>query len=92
MEEAIKTLSSEGVKLNITAVFTHEQVRKISAVLNKNTKTIISIFSGRVADTGVDPIKHFRECSEKYRAENIEFLWASPRELYNIFNAEDAEA
>ena len=90
--EVIKTLSSEGVKLNITAVFTREQVREISTVLNKNTKAIISIFSGRVADTGVDPIKHFQECSEKYRTENIEFLWASPRELYNIFNAEDAGA
>ena len=92
MGDVIKTLSREGVKLNITAVFTNEQVREISTVLNKNTKAIISIFSGRVADTGVDPIKHFRECSEKYRAENIEFLWASPRELYNIFNAEDAGA
>ena len=90
--EVIKTLSREGVKLNITAVFTNEQVREISTVLNKNTKAIISIFSGRVADTGVDPITHFRECSEKYRTENIEFLWASPRELYNIFNAEDAGA
>lgn len=90
--EVIKTLSREGVKLNITAVFTNEQVREISTVLNKNTKAIISIFSGRVADTGVDPIKHFRECSEKYRTKNIEFLWASPRELYNIFNAEEAGA
>lgn len=90
--EVIKTLSGEGVKLNITAVFTNEQVREISTVLNKNTKSIISIFSGRVADTGIDPIKHFRDCSEKYRKNNIEFLWASPRELYNIFNAEEAGA
>ena len=90
--EVIKTLSSEGVKLNITAVFTNKQVREIATVLNKNTKAIISIFSGRVADTGVDPIKHFQDCSEKYNAENIEFLWASPRELYNIFNAEEAGA
>ena len=90
--DVIKTLSREGVKLNITAVFTNEQVREISTVLNKNTKAIISIFSGRVADTGVDPIKHFRECSENIVLKILNFFGPVPRELYNIFNAEDAGA
>jgi len=92
--DAIKTLSNDGVKLNITAVFTLKQVKDIIVNLNQNTPTVISIFSGRIADAGIDPVKHFSECLENTNAnsKNIEFLWASPREIYNLFHAEEAGA
>ena len=91
--DAIKVLSHEGIKLNITAVFTLKQVENIFLNLNKNTPTVISIFSGRIADAGVDPVKHFSECIKNTNvSSNIEFLWASPREIYNLFHAEDAGA
>ena len=91
--EAIKKLSNDGIKLNITAVFTIEQVKNIINNLNQNTPAVISIFSGRIADAGIDPVKYFSKCIEnKKENSNIEFLWASPRELYNLFHAEDAGA
>jgi transaldolase len=90
---AIRSLSDAGIKLNITAVFTSEQVSNIVSNLNKNTPSVISIFSGRIADSGIDPIKHFKECTEKIKTRsNIQLLWASPRELFNIYNAEEAGA
>ena len=93
--KAIKELSNDGVKLNITAVFTNEQVKKIYTTLNKKTHTIVSIFSGRIADTGIDPVNHFRIClknKNEYSEHYVDFLWASPRELYNIYDAEKAGA
>ena len=86
--KAIRELSSKGVKLNITAVYTYKQVTKIVQSLNKNTKSIISIFSGRMADVGKDPIPIFRKSiklTKKNR--NIEILWASTREIYNLLEA-----
>ena len=59
--ESIKKLSNDGIKLNITAVYTFEQVKKIYKLLNKNTKSIISIFAGRMADVGKDPIPVFKK-------------------------------
>lgn len=89
----IETLSGEGVVLNITAIMTLEQVRAIAAVQNVAVPSIISVFAGRIADTGVDPIPHMREClkllSEQPKAE---LLWASPRELLNIFHADEVGA
>ena len=91
--DAIKILSNDGIKLNITAVFTLKQVIEIIVNLNQNTPTVISIFSGRIADAGIDPVKYFSKCIENNKTNsNIEFLWASPRELYNLFHAEDAGA
>lgn len=90
--DAISKLSEDEVKLNITAVFTDKQVEKIINVLNKNTHNIISIFSGRIADAGIDPVKHFRSCLDLKNDSNLDFLWASPRELFNIFHAEEAGA
>jgi transaldolase len=87
---AIKELSSNNVKLNITAVYTYEQVKKIVKVLNKKSKTIISIFAGRMADVGKDPVPIFKKSinlTKKYR--NIEILWASTREAYNFLQAKD---
>ena len=87
---AIKELSSNNVKLNITAVYTYDQVKKIVKVLNKRSKSIISIFAGRMADVGKDPVPIFKKSinlTKKYR--NIEILWASPREAYNFLQAKD---
>ena len=84
----IKELSDKGVKLNITAVYTFEQTRKIYKRLNKKTKSVISIFAGRMADKGKDPLPIFkRSISLVKRNKNIEILWASTREAYNYTQA-----
>ena len=84
----IKELSDKGIKLNITAVYTFEQTKKIFKKLNKKTKSIISIFAGRMADKGKDPLPIFKKSilfTKKYK--NIEILWASTREAYNYTQA-----
>ena len=84
----IKKLSNEKVKLNITAVYTFEQVKKITRHLNKKTKAIISIFAGRMGDQLKNPIPIFNNSikfTKKYK--NIEILWASTRETYNYLEA-----
>ena len=84
----IKELSNKGIKLNITAVYTFKQTKKILKVLNKKTKSIISIFAGRMADKGKDPLPIFKKSiflTKKYK--NIEILWASTREAYNYIQA-----
>ena len=84
----IKELSDKGIKLNITAVYTFEQTRKIYKRLNKKTKSIISIFAGRMADKGKDPLPIFkRSISLVKKNKNIEILWASTREAYNYTQA-----
>ena len=88
MGSVIKELSSKGIKLNITAVYTYEQTVKIFKCLNKKTKSIISIFAGRMADKGKDPLPTFKKSialTKKYK--NIEILWASTREVYNYLQA-----
>ena len=88
MGTVIKELSSKGVKLNITAVYSFEQVKKIFKCLDKKTKSIISIFAGRMADKGKDPLPIFKKSIlllRKYK--NIEILWASTREAYNFIQA-----
>ena len=86
--KVIKELSDKGVKLNITAVYTFEQVKKIYKLLNKNTKSIISIFAGRMSDTGKDPIPVFKNSlSLTKKNKNIMILWASTREAYNFIQA-----
>ena len=84
----IKELSDKGIKLNITAVYTFEQTRKIFKKLNKKTKSIISIFAGRMADKGKDPLPIFKKSiSLTKKNKNIEILWASTREAYNFTQA-----
>ena len=86
--KVIKELNSNGVKLNITAVYTHKQTRQILNKINKKTKLIISIFAGRAADTGKDPIPEFKksiQMAKKFK--NVEILWASVREPYNYLQA-----
>ena len=84
----IKELSDKGIKLNITAVYTFEQTAKIYKRLNKKTKSIISIFAGRMADKGKDPVPIFKKSiSLTKKNKNIEILWASTREAYNYTQA-----
>ena len=88
MGSVIKELSDKGIKLNITAVYTYEQTKKIYKSLNKKTKSIISIFAGRMADKGKDPLPIFKKSillTKKNK--NIEILWASTREAYNYIQA-----
>lgn len=89
----IKKLSNLGIKLNITAVFTVNQVKNILRNINKNSEIIISIFAGRIADTGVDPekiIKKSVNLSSKFNKTYI--LWASTREFLNIYHAQKCNA
>ena len=88
MGEVIKELSDKGIKLNITAVFTFKQTQNIYEKLNKKTKSIISIFAGRMADKGKDPLPIFnKSISLTKKNKNIEILWASTREAYNFIQA-----
>ena len=88
MGSVIKELSDNGVKLNITAVYTFEQTKQIYKKLNKKSKSIISIFAGRMADKGKDPLPIFkRSISLTKKNKNIEILWASTREAYNYIQA-----
>ena len=86
--KVISVLSKKGIKLNITAVYTVEQVKKILKSVNKKSKTIISIFSGRMSDVGKDPIPIIKE-SERLtkKKKKVEILWASTREAYNYLQA-----
>ena len=88
--KAINILSNKGIKLNITAVYTVSQVKRILKYINKNSKTIISIFSGRMADVGKDPIPIIKESVRlTKKLKNIEILWASTREAYNYLQAKN---
>jgi len=88
--KVIRTLSNKGIKLNITAVYTVKQVKKILKSINKKSKTIISIFSGRMSDVGKDPIPIIRESVRlTKKMEKVEILWASTREAYNYLQAKD---
>ena len=84
----IKELSDKGIKLNITAVYTFKQTQLIYKKLSKKTKSIISIFAGRMADKGKDPLPIFKKSiSLTKKNKNIEILWASTREAYNYTQA-----
>jgi len=88
MGKIIKELNSMNIKLNITAVYSANQTKKILKYLNKNTKVIISIFVGRAADTGKDPVPEIKKSirlAKKFK--NVEILWASVREPYNYTQA-----
>ena len=92
MGPVIKELSDRGIKLNITAVYTFEQTKKIYKKLNKKTKSIISIFAGRMADKGKDPLPIFKKSISLTRKnKNIEILWASTREAYNYIQAKQID-
>lgn len=88
--DLMKRLAAKGVKINATAIFTLEQVREIVGALKAGTPGIVSVFAGRIADTGVDPVPIMKEalaiCHQK---DGVELLWASPRETYNIYQADE---
>ena len=89
MGRIIKELNSKNVKLNITAVYSSKQTEKILKIINKKTKVIISIFAGRAADFGRDPIPEFKRSIKLARKfKNVEILWASVREPYNYLQAQ----
>ena len=88
--KVISALSKKGIKLNITAVYTVEQVKKILKSVNKKSKTIISIFSGRMSDVGKDPIPIIKKSVYlAKKMKKVEILWASTREAYNYLQAKD---
>jgi transaldolase len=87
----IHTLSRAGVVLNVTAILTLDQIERVAEALSPVTPAIVSVFAGRIADTGVDPVPVMRRAGEILRCRpKAELLWASPRELLNIFQANDA--
>tara|TARA_Y100001970_G_scaffold157895_1_gene193156 strand:- start:2483 stop:3175 length:693 start_codon:yes stop_codon:yes gene_type:complete len=88
MGKVINHLNKKNIKLNITAVYSAKQTKQILKKINKKTKVIISIFAGRMADVGKDPIPEFKNSlkfAKKYK--NVEILWASTREPYNFVQA-----
>ena len=85
----IRTLAASGIRLNITAVFTLEQVRDVVAHLDARTPAYVSVFAGRIADTGRDPMPHMAAARALvHTLPHAELIWASPRELLNVFHAE----
>ena len=89
MGKIIKDLNNQNIKLNITAVYTAKQTERILRKINKKTNVIISIFAGRAADTGKDPLPEFRKSiALAKRFKNVEILWASVREPYNYLQAQ----
>ena len=88
MGKIIKELNKRKIKLNITAVYSSNQTKKILKSINKKTKVIISIFAGRAGDTGKDPVPEFKKSiSLAKRFKNVEILWASVREPFNYLQA-----
>ncbi len=88
MGKVIKKLNNDGIKLNITAVYSATQTKKILKNINKKTKVIISIFAGRMADVGKNPIPEFKNSLKFIKQyKNVEILWASTREPYNYLQA-----
>ena len=88
--DLINSLSNQGVKLNITAMMTVQQVESILPALSAGKGSYVSVFAGRIADAGVDPLPIMSEVvSMLTDHNNIELIWASPRELYNVIQAND---
>lgn len=85
----IKKLSAAGVAVNVTAIFTLDQVRRVTECLDAGTPAIVSVFAGRVADTGIDPVPLMAEAVRILKSKpKAELIWASPRELLNVFQAD----
>ena len=84
----VKEMSDLGIKLNVTAIFTKEQIDNLNLALNPNTDSVISIFAGRIADTGVDPSDIMKYAVVSKISSKHEILWASTREVYSIYEAD----
>jgi transaldolase len=88
--EVITALSREGIAVNVTAVMTLDQVRAVAEALAPDVPAIVSVFAGRIADTGLDPVPHMRACVDILKSRpRAELLWASPREVLNLFQADE---
>src|SRR5215467_1062768 len=88
--DLIRELSQDGVVLNVTAILTLDQVSRVAACLSPQTPAIVSVFPGRIADTGVDPVPLMAEAVKILKTRpKAELIWASPRELLNIFQADE---
>ena len=86
----IRKLSAEGFSLNVTAMMTLAQVKDVAAAVSPTSRTIVSVFAGRVADAGVDPVPLMRDCKAALAGlPKAELLWASPREVLNLVQAEE---
>tara|TARA_B100001540_G_scaffold106825_1_gene96184 strand:+ start:140 stop:835 length:696 start_codon:yes stop_codon:yes gene_type:complete len=93
LKNIIKKLNNSNIKLNITAVFTLEQILQIKKVINKKTPVIISIFCGRIADSGIDPEPLMKKTKKIYKDfGNVKILWASVREVFNFYQASRVKA
>jgi len=85
----IERLSAAGIKVNVTAMTLYEQVEQVAPVLAKGCGGIVSVFAGRIADAGYDPVPVMKKCVDYLRKyPNVELLWASPREVYNLVQAD----
>jgi transaldolase len=85
----VQQLSGDGIMVNVTAIMTTEQVRAVAAALHPESQAIVSVFAGRIADTGRDPVPHMRACLDLLgERPGAALLWASPRELLNLFQAD----
>jgi len=85
----VRKLANAGVKLNVTALLTLDQVRTVSDALSGGAPSCVSVFAGRIADTGRDPVPIMKEAVEIVsRHDEMELIWASPRELLNVFQAD----
>jgi transaldolase len=87
-QSVVKFLAASGVKVNVTALMTSAQVAKVVEVLNPDVESCVSVFAGRIADTGRDPLPIMEECLERLsQNKKAELIWASPRELFNVIQA-----
>ena len=86
----VRRLSQDGIALNVTALFTLEQVQEVVDAVKGGAPCFVSVFAGRIADTGIDPVPIMAESVKRLKAApNTELIWASPRELLNIFQADE---
>ncbi len=89
--ELIRDLARDGVKLNVTAILSEKQIEQVAAALEPSVPSVVSVFAGRIADTGRDPMPLMRAAHELLGGQpKAELLWASVREVFNIFQAEEA--
>jgi transaldolase len=87
--DLIRHLSREGIQMNVTALLTLDQVRSVCGALQGSAPAYVSVFAGRIADTGRDPVPLMREAVALVNDANAQLMWASPRELLNIFQADE---
>ncbi|MGO9169457.1 MAG: transaldolase, partial [Candidatus Sulfotelmatobacter sp.] len=87
--DLIRHLSGEGIQMNVTALLTLEQVRSVCGALQGSAPAYVSVFAGRIADTGRDPVPLMREAVAMVNDANAQLMWASPRELLNVFQADE---